>query len=231
MSLQPFVPTDDWIDCGTYWVHKGKQGGEKWEKTRSKFWLTASNVSIACGLSSFKTSEVLARETLGLQKPEYSDKSLRAIPHGTKNEPVARNWYTKKFQLQINQIGIATPKFNTKIGGSLDGEVVGQPGAIEIKCPTVLYRPLEEYVEKKKNGWEPPQFYHEHIYTSHYAQMQMCMKITEREWCDYIVYATETGSVFIERIYVNAEYWNTVLEPGINNYIENVLKPLMSEVK
>ena len=68
------------------------------------------------------------------------------------------------------------------------------------------------------------QFYkkeYSHILESHYCQMQGCMAITEKDWCDYIVYATGDNKVYVERIYRDTLYWNQFLYPRICQFLKD----------
>ena len=59
-----------------------------------------------------------------------------------------------------------------------------------------------------------------HVY---YSQIQGQMAITERSWCDFIVY-TEKG-VSVERIPFNTEFWNNTLLPKLIDFFDNCLAP------
>ena len=65
-------------------------------------------------------------------------------------------------------------------------------GMIEIKCPENMYSKLKIHQLKKENHWVPDRFYHQHIYTTHYDQMQGCMALTKKAWCDYVVFCSPT---------------------------------------
>ena len=84
-----------------------------------------------------------------------------------------------------------------------------------------MYKPLREHMLKIESGWEPSKFYHSHICDSHYAQIQGSMKIANKKWCDYIVYATRSNLSYVERIPFNQTYWDTTLWPGIQSFLES----------
>jgi hypothetical protein len=159
------------------------------------------------------------------------------MDYGTDHEDDARKWYEQTFNVTIEEIGLAVPKFNSHLEASIDGAVFTKidienkkkswetPGMIEIKCPKKMYTPLKEYNLKVAHGWKPPKGYHQHIWSSHYAQMQMGMITLGKEWCDYIVYCIPEQNIFVERVFLDLAYWNMDLYPKITRFIDTRLKP------
>ena len=49
------------------------------------------------------------------------------------------------------------------------------------------------------------------------------MAITERSWCDFVIY-TEKG-ISVERIPFDAEFWNNKLLPKLIDFFDNCLAP------
>lgn len=147
--------------------------------------------------------------------------------HGVITESKARDWYCKTRNVTIVEVGLAVPKWEQRIGASLDGDITGTDGIVEIKCPFEMYEQLKSHIDKIKFGWRPSSFYHEHIRESHYAQMQGSMKIFGKQWCDYIVYATESNLSYVERIPFNKTYWDDILWPGITHFLDNIIEPII----
>lgn len=220
-----------WDDCGTYWLNKHAQGTPGWFGIR-KGRLTASNFGAAIGRSQFSTPEDLALEMAGLKVKEFSESSKIAMAHGSKTESTARDWYCNTRRLRVIETGMACPKWEPRIGGSPDGVILDSEGLIEIKCPFTMYQPILKHVENKERGDNPSQqdpFYHDHIWDSHYCQMQGCMKIMDKKFCDYIVYSTEDRKVFVDRVLFNPEFWDNVLYPGLKSFLDNVYTPLLQD--
>lgn len=221
-----------WIDRGTYWLNSAPQGTPIWHGAR-EFRLTASNFACAAGWTMNKcTPDELADDITGIKKREFTDEAKVVMKIGTETEPIARQWYERSRGVHVQEVGLAVPKWNTRIGASLDGEV-GKDGAIEIKCPLEMYKPLLAYMERVNQGWKPPRFFHDHIWPSHLAQMQGGMAITSKSWCDYIVYCPiRDGSlrrpnqdkVFVGRLEFDPVYWNQ-LHRQINTFIQTKLDP------
>lgn len=209
----------DWTDCGYYWVNNAPQGSDRWHSLRNR--ITASKFSCV----KQDNLEELAKSIVNPNKYFVNE----AMQHGIITEPIAREWYIKKYNCQVREVGLAVPKWNPNIGASLDGDIVGTKGIIEIKCPQRMYRPINEYLEKIKQGWKPPTGYHEHIWDSHYDQMQGGMAICNKEWCDYIVYCTSENKVFVQRVLFDPKYWYGVLYPRLCNFVTHYLKPLLEK--
>jgi len=189
----------NWIDRGTYTLSTHQQGSKEWLKSRENL-LTASKFGKILE-GNVKKSEILSKDS--------NQETNTYMVHGIIYEPVARNWYCSTFNVKVRELGLAVPKWDTRIGASLDGEVEGTNGSIEIKCPATMYGSLYT-----------PQPDYSHIPASHYAQMQGGMKICCKEWCDYIVYSVREKSTFVERIPFSEEYWNKKLYPAILKFLE-----------
>lgn len=219
-----------WEDKETYYLNKAEQGTDEWKNFR-KFRITASNFGAAIGLSKFSTPTEIAEDTCNIKLKTFDEKSVSNMAHGTMMEPLAREWYCNKKGVNVVEVGLAVPKWNNYIGASLDGDIVGTDGMIEIKSPKKMYFPIKKHMEKppfeRKEIFKNNPYYHDHIWDTHYAQMQGAMMITNKKWCDYIVYASEDNLVFCERVLFNKNYWENYLYPKLQNFIETEMKPLI----
>lgn len=219
---------DRWIDCGHYWLNKAVQGSQEWSENRL-LRLTSANFGAALGLSAYSTMIEVAMDITNLKKKSFPDRGKLFKEHGTTTEPEARKWYSQTRGVDVVEVGLAVPKWEPRIGTSLDGDIVGTDGIIEIKSPLQMYAPLDEHMSKIKSGWKPPVHYHDHIWDTHYAQMQGQMKIMEKKWCDYIVFAKQSNRVYVERVLFNQSYWDDILWPGIQYFIDNYMEPLIAD--
>ena len=117
------------------------------------------------------------------------------------------------------------------MGASPDG-VVHDPsfenpfGLVEVKCPDSFRDVTPHEAAKsekffccldKANKLKPKRTH------KYYCQVQGQMAITERAWCDFVVY-TETG-LSIERILFDAVFWNNDLLPKLTAFYDNCLAP------
>lgn len=219
-------PKGTWVDCGSYWLNTSSQDSDDW-RLNHRFRLTASNFGGAIGKSNFCTPVDVALSIINIKTKSPSDKVKFSAQHGVVTESEARDWYSRTRNVIVKEVGLAVPKWDPRIGASLDGDV--DDGMIEIKSPHEMYKPLVEHMALIKSGWRPKPYYHAHIWDSHYAQMQGSMKITGKKWCDYIVYATQSNRSYVERVPFNQHYWDNELWPGIQNFLDNILEPLIAK--
>lgn len=219
-----FVSYDD---RGNYYLHTYSQGTDEWYAEHLNR-VTASDFGTAINLTTFCTPKTLAVNITNLKPRSLIENVKFLAQHGVKNEPIARNWYAKSRNVKIQEIGLAVPKWEPRIGASIDGDVVGTEGIIEIKSPLEMYKSLKDHMYKIETGWQPPAFYHNHIWEKHYAQIQGSLKIMEKKWCDYIVYAVQSNLVYVERIYFNEEYWEKTLWPRLLYFLDYIMEPLIN---
>ena len=217
-----------WIDRGDYLLHSAHQGTTEWAAERL-YRLTTSNFGPALGLGTHDSVIGVAMSITNVKSKSFVERGKFTKAHGVITEPEAREWYCKSRNVQVSEVGLAVPKWEPRIGTSLDGDIIGTDGIIEIKSPMQMYEPLDEHINKVRTGWRPPPFYHTHIWDTHYAQMQGEMKITGKKWCDYIVFAKQSNRVYVERIPFNQKYWDETLWPGIQHFLDDYMEPLIAQ--
>lgn len=232
----------DWIDCGSYWLHKYPQLTDPWKDERS-FRLTTTNFSPIVNPSFYRGPDDVIRYYSGPPaKKSFTDQL--ASDCGLRNEPKGRDWYSKEYRVEVKEVGLAVPKWDPRLGASIDGDVVAKlrqkpkngddlddelsflslgdtasNGMIEIKCPGRMYIPITKYLTARKQGWRPPEGYHAHIFDSHFDQMQGSMAITDKQWCDYVVYCLAEEHVFVDRVYFDPRYWHNTMYPKIDAFL------------
>lgn len=209
-------------DCGTYWLDYSVQGSPGWFTAREKKVTASTFGSLLDGVDKYTSYDDLLDIKLGLKKKTFTEYSKMAMAQGVKLEPEARQWYIDNFTtdtmiVDVEEVGLAIPKFNDRIGGSPDGIVriydnskkLLDTGLIEIKCPQRMYYGCKNYQGDQS------------IYGSHYAQMQGCMAIMDKSWCDYVVYVPDDDEVFSCRVLRNEDYWNYQLYPKICQFLKD----------
>lgn len=160
-----------------------KQGSVEWLACRLGK-LTASDAQ--CISTNGKGLETLCFEKAAelmtwRPKENYTNDD---IERGHELEMSARNMYEIETGNMVTEVGFC--EYSDYAGCSPDG-MVGEDGLIEIKCPndTTFVR----YLYDKK------------VDPKYYAQMQMQLFITERQWVDYVVYNPNfENSLVIKRI-------------------------------
>ncbi len=211
-----------WKDNGFFWEHNAPQGSDDWKEVR-KGRTNSSNSGAMGEKSNFQTAEETGEIIAGVKESVFSEKSIEAMAHGTKFEGPGRDWYEKKYKCKVLERGLCVPKHDITIGASVDGDIVGTGGILEIKCPSSMYYPILNYLENIKNGWKPPQGYHEHIWKTHFCQMQHGMYVLNKQWCDYIVYCTSTSQIFTQRINFDSEFWEqhySIIKKNYKLYVQ-----------
>jgi exodeoxyribonuclease (lambda-induced) len=112
------------------------------------------------------------------------------MERGHQLEMEARNSYEIQTSNQVKTVGFC--ELSEWIGCSPDG-FIGDDGLIEIKC--------KNDVNFLKSLIEPDQ-----IDPAHLWQMQMQMFVTDRKWCDYVVYNPNfENSLIMTRVDRNEE--------------------------
>jgi putative phage-type endonuclease len=92
---------------------------------------------------------------------------------GIETEPEARTAYEFETGNTVTEVGfIEHPEWEYS-GASPDG-LVGEDGAVEIKCPKSA-----THIETLRTGKVP---------RNYYAQIQWVLECTGRQWCDYVSY-------------------------------------------
>lgn len=116
-----------------------------------------------------------------------------AMERGAELEPIARRRYEDETFQTVEEVGYISD--GEYIGVSPDG-LVGDDGAIEIKCPGGA-----KFVEFADTGIIP---------NAYYAQMQWLLWITGRQWCDFCVFHPDfaPADLIIKRVKPDSEmHW------------------------
>ena len=200
--------------------------------------LSASRFGAAAGHSPYEddTPERVALERLLGRPPEDQIPTYQyiAMQRGTLSEAETRRWYEKTTKTTVTAGVFCIPEWEPRIGGAPDG-YVGDNGLLEIKSPVSMYPCVRAYVESKTS--EPPTA--ADIPVCHYDQIQGCLAITERQWCDYIVAPRHddphsndpldsiAGQRLMIRIPFNPSYWGNLLV-DIRRFLDMVLNDVVS---
>ncbi len=99
-----------------------------------------------------------------------------ATERGHEIEPLAGIWYSMVKRVEIQECGFFTDDL-IRYGASPD-RLVGDDGLVEIKChlESAFLDLILAYDETRK------------VPAKHYAQIQMQLLTTERQWCDLVIY-------------------------------------------
>ena len=105
------------------------------------------------------------------------------MERGNELENTARSAYEIQAGNQVVQIGYV--ELNEYVGVSPDG-LIGDDGLVEIKCPTDANF-VRFMIEKKPD-------------TKYVWQMQHQMYVTDRKWCDFVVFNDNLDKIEIMRV-------------------------------
>lgn len=110
---------------------------------------------------------------------EQTDITSRAMRWGIENEPVARDLYSSTMGTEVVETGSMRHPDLPMLSASPDG-LVGDDGLVEIKCvgSASFMRYLEVVDADTLKAIEP----------KYYWQVQAQMAVTNRQWCDFVVY-------------------------------------------
>ncbi len=181
------------------------QGSPEWLSARAGA-CTASRFGLARGVLSrasngrpagepteaaLKYAQLLAIERIS-GEPQDDTFQTWAMRRGQELEPKARELYQARTGYIVDEAGVVlTP--DRWFGYSTDGEVYGQPGGVEIKCPAAA--------EKVAGVWLDP----EPVIAEYQDQIDGGMWLMGWQWIDLVVYTPWLASVgrelFIQRIH------------------------------
>lgn len=246
-----------WKITPEYALLEGDQRNPGWLAGRKKR-VTASVIGSCVGHNlKFTTPEKEACYITGLEKKVFTPQQQGNMNQGTADEPMIRDWYCKTNGVTVVEAGLIVPRWEDRIGASVDGIVISQDkltqplekytvlelldmgeGIIEIKRPANrFYQPLIDYsnnpnrkvpsLEDVSNDSDIWNNYFHHIWQSHFDQMQMGMACLRKPWCDYVVY--QPGQSFVQRIpYCHSYFTNQLLIPA-RQFIETLVDPILKE--
>ena len=164
--------------------------------------LTASNVGAALGLCPWTSRQVAFNRAMGLDrfqgkafsealgKQHYKHSPfLRlvlgagndATRWGTKHEADGVLAYSAHTGNLVQNTGLHVHPDTSWLAGSPDG-LIGSEGMLEVKCPYWM----------KKNGSR----LHKEIPAHYYMQMNLCLEICGRAWCDFISWSPEAYVIY-----------------------------------
>ena len=118
----------------------------------------------------------------------YNLENSKAISWGLVHEDEAIKQYKRESGRDVYAVGLWLSECGM-LGCSPDG-LIGSDGVIEVKCPFSLKdMTVEEGCAKSDFCIDPVtmilRYHHLHVY---YNQVQACLHLTGRKWCDFIIW-------------------------------------------
>jgi len=188
-----------------------QQRGTEWFAAR-KGRLTASSIGAVMGLDPYRGPDdvirAMVREAHGV---ESEFKGNVATEYGTFHEAGALFDYELEYGNKVDP-GEGFYTLGERLGASPDG-LVNDSGLLEIKCPygmrdTTPAKPFKTLAEQPH----------------YYAQMQMQMLVTGREWCHFFQWCPTHSN--LETVNYNEEYVEAELLPAVNQFFVELGKAL-----
>ncbi len=143
-----------------------------------------------------------------------------ATAYGCENEHVARNLYISLSghrQTKVNAAGLFISEDYPFLGATPDGIITcaccDESGVLEIKCPF------------SKRHLPPGEL---EILDRHYAQIQMQMAVTQKTYCDFVVYTGIKPYIHVKRVQFNKLYWENILLPKLINFFHMYIEPSLN---
>lgn len=164
---------------------RGQHLNSLWRSDRKKR-VTASNFGAICRTHSVESIRNLVKNLVA-DKPF----STAATTHGQKYEESALLQHQSKTTVQ--KCGLFVHPQYPYIAGYPDG-LIGKMGIIEIKCPyAIRFLEPEKATYFNKDGMLSKNH-------KHYYQIQGLLEVTDRVWCDYVVYTFR--GIKVTRIFI-----------------------------
>lgn len=212
---------------------------DKWWQYR-KILITASKIK------QFKTDKTndqifaLVNSQLWVQQ----NITTEAMQYGRENEEIARQKYkdftSKKFSYEVQSSGLWVNSKYPGLGASPDGLILdplrNTTGVLEIKCPKIL----ENFNPTDLHFLTPQQrtsFCCTSVSTTcmklkrnhpYYYQIQTQMAITERLWCDFVIWTSK--GFHVEKIYYDGTFIEPILK-HVSAFHQNILAPEYFEMR
>lgn len=197
-----------------------EQRSQEWFKQRIGL-VTGSSVGAILHLAPYATREDILRRMVREYHGYQSEfEGNIATEYGVQNEPIALMHYERESRNHVNKAYFVAHE-NGWLGASPDG-YIGDDGLLEIKCP---------FSRRKDNAFvsidEQPHYY---------AQIQVQLYCTGREWCDFYQWSKHGSKT--ERVYID-EKWLQENLPRLKQfhaeYIDELhnaehLEPLRKEI-
>jgi putative phage-type endonuclease len=175
--------------------HNVKQRSKQWHSIRQGY-ITSTEVAAVMGKDKYRTAEDILSAKLGTAK-EYVVST--AMCTGISYEDTAVEQYVNNYSGQdvIWVTGIVTKGI---LAASPDF-LIGTSGVGEVKCPQFALRKT--------------------VPSNHMYQIQTCMYVTNRTWCDYVQW--KEGNMRIIRVEYDPEMMQDVIQETTRFWEERVL--------
>ena len=149
---------------------------------------------------------------------------IKPVQYGIKSEQHVIDLYVNKTGNKVFKCGLVVHKMYPFIGASPDG-LVNSDGVLEIKCP---WRARNKSIQNAKLEYLDHQG-KLRINHNYYFQVQGLMEITNRPWCDFVIFSKveSESQITIQRINRNTSFWKNMLQQLQSFYLFYYLPTLI----
>lgn len=192
-------------------IHTMEQKSTEWFAIKDEFPFSSSHAQAIGNSGKGLKTYILKSVSKKFSKEKKESFINNHIDRGNELEEYARKTYELETGNKVIEVGFITNDKYEMAGASTDG-LVGEDGIIEIKCfnNTKHFKAILDY--KKTGSFE--------IESGYIWQVQMELLITEREWCDFVIYNPNyEQELLIQRIYPDEEKQQKLVE-GIKKGVE-----------
>jgi len=204
-------PGELWQDRGGYFYLPHKFQKQGMAKLGGKF-ITGGKHAATLGLLGPEEKKKVIDYMLTGKRIEVFDQRMADL--GLKAEPMLREWYDKTItplereEEKIAELGPAIPKDAPYLLDVADARTKDGKGVVEFKT--------RKYISSSLAAGKIP--------LKDYIQLQDHIHAYQVEYCDYVVYAWKTNTIFYRRVFRDLEYYKSTLKPGSEEVIRNELK-------
>ena len=184
------------------------QGSDAWLQSREQCHATASEFSSVCSRNWFTSREHLLQRKLKMLNQFCGNSATR---YGQYCEDIAIKEYELRKGIAVQRAGLVVHPVYSNFGGSPDGFVDDgtEDGMIEVKCP-FKYR---DNVVLPRHRVCPRQYR---------DQIQGLMEITNRKWCDLVVWCPR--DMVVVRVERDRGFWRDEILPHLMSFSAELRK-------
>lgn len=178
------------------------QRSEKWHKVRRQH-ITSTEVAAIMGMDPYRTADEIVQNKTGIP-PEY--KPNTAMMFGISFENTAIQQYIDSYKMNnVSDFFWVTGIVSKGILAASPDLLIGTSGLAEFKCPAYALRKT--------------------IPSTHMCQMQTCMWVTDRKWCDYVQWMPG-DRMQVERVAFDPDMMKNIIDET-TAFWETRVKPLL----
>ena len=200
-----------WVDMNLYLINRLRIGTPEYYSQKSKH-LSISDLGAAVGHNPRKSIKKLVWELVNANKtvPQLTPHEIENINRVEFGKLI----YGQSARLTVSTMGLCVYKADQRLAASSCSFVSDG----YYTC-LLLVKSMKQIPDELMTACQRGQFSIDHIPQNDYDEMQGLMAITGQAVCDYVIYCSEMGSLFVQKIPFNQSYWET-LYTGVKKFFD-----------